>query len=158
MTVVKAGRPVGGPRRLGAVRSLCGRGRGAHRRRGADPLVHLNTPASSTPACTASSERTLPRVYARPVELRLGQSLSLPDLIARLNDLGYAERALAETPGEFAVDGRVVAILPRGGDLAGRLVRVTFPSPGPQPRRADFRPWRSSAEAASTRFGSIRPY
>jgi penicillin-binding protein 1B len=85
-------------------------------------------------------ERTLPRVYARPVELRLGQSLSLPDLIARLNDLGYAERALAETPGEFAVAGRVVAILPRNGDLAGRRVRVTFPSlpssrPAASPRR-----------------------
>ena len=41
-------------------------------------------------------ERTLPRVYARPVELRRGQSLTEQDLIARLNDLGYAQRARSE--------------------------------------------------------------
>ncbi len=42
-------------------------------------------------------ERTLPRVYARPVELRRGQSLSQQDLVSRLNDLGYAQRAAADS-------------------------------------------------------------
>ena len=74
-------------------------------------------------------ERTLPRVYARPVELRRGQSLSEPDLIARLNDLGYAQRHAGREPGEFAVMAQ------RGGDharaadrSAARSSRVTFPA------------------------------
>ena len=37
-------------------------------------------------------ERSLPRVFARPMELRRGQGLSPQDLIVRLNDLGYAQR------------------------------------------------------------------
>jgi penicillin-binding protein 1B len=76
-------------------------------------------------------ERTLPRVYARPLELRRGQLLSDDDLIARLNDLGYAQRPEVEGPGEFAISRNVVTITPREGDHAGRAVRVTFPpAPG----------------------------
>ncbi|MEQ1573866.1 MAG: PBP1A family penicillin-binding protein [Vicinamibacterales bacterium] len=74
-------------------------------------------------------ERTLPRVYARPVELRRGQSLSEAELISRLNELGYAEREQAEAPGEFAIDRNAVAINPRGGDLRGKVVRVVFDAP-----------------------------
>ena len=80
-------------------------------------------------------ERTLPRVYARAVELRRGQLLSEDDLIARLNDLGYAHRPTVDGPGAFAVSGRVVTIEPRSGTLSGRAVRVTFP-PAPAARRA----------------------
>ena len=58
-------------------------------------------------------ERTLPRVYARPIELRRGQALSEEDLIVRLNDLGYAHRAQVQRPGEFAVLRDTVAIRPR---------------------------------------------
>jgi penicillin-binding protein 1B len=72
-------------------------------------------------------ERTLPRVYARPVELHLGQSLSQQDLVSRLNDLGYAQRATADGPGEFAVVRNAVALTPRGGAHRGRVVRVGFP-------------------------------
>jgi hypothetical protein len=57
-------------------------------------------------------ERTLPRVYARPIELRRGQALSEADLIVRLNDLGYAHRAQVQRPGEFAVLRDTVAIRP----------------------------------------------
>jgi penicillin-binding protein 1B len=80
-------------------------------------------------------DRSLPRVYARPVELRRGQTISQQDLIARLNELGYAQRARAERPGEFTVLRNAVAITPRGGNRAGRLVRVGFPAP-PATRRA----------------------
>jgi hypothetical protein len=72
-------------------------------------------------------ERTLPRVYARPLELRRGQLLSDDDLIGRLNDLGYAQRPQAQGPGEFALARGAVTITPREGDLAGRAVRVSFP-------------------------------
>jgi penicillin-binding protein 1B len=80
-------------------------------------------------------ERTLPRVYARPVELRVGQSLSQQDLISRLNDLGYAQRSTPEAPGEFAVVRNAVAITPRGGAQRGKVVRVAFPGV-PAVRRA----------------------
>ena len=72
-------------------------------------------------------ERTLPRVYARPVELRRGQSLTQLDLVGRLNDLGYAERSAVEAPGEFAVARNAVLMTPRTGRLEGRTVRVMFP-------------------------------
>src|SRR5215203_5357443 len=57
-------------------------------------------------------ERTLPRVYARAVELRRGQAISESELIDRLNDLGYAHRAQIERAGEFAVLRDTVAIRP----------------------------------------------
>ena len=41
----------------------------------------------------------LPRVFARPLELRRGQSLTDRQLIDRLNDLGYAQRANAREAG-----------------------------------------------------------
>jgi penicillin-binding protein 1B len=73
-------------------------------------------------------ERSLPRVYARPLELHRGQSLSEQELIARLNDLGYAQRARATQAGEFAVMRNAVAIRPRGGDRTGSTVQVAFPA------------------------------
>ena len=75
---------------------------------------------------TGERERTLPRVYARPVELRRGQTLTPQDLVSRLNDLGYAQRGEADSPGEFTVARNAVTVTPRGGDLAGKAVRVTF--------------------------------
>jgi len=80
-------------------------------------------------------ERTLPRVYARPVELRRGQTVTEQDLIARLNDLGYTHRARVEQPGEFAIGRNAIAITPRAGDLKGKIVRVEFNAP-PAVRRA----------------------
>jgi penicillin-binding protein 1B len=74
-------------------------------------------------------ERTLPRVYARPVELRRGQQLSQDDVIARLNDLGYSQRAEPSLPGEFSVVRNTVVLTPRAGTLKGRNVRLTFPTP-----------------------------
>jgi len=70
-------------------------------------------------------ERTLPRVYARPLELRQGQAINQRELVARLNDLGYAQRAAAATPGEFAITGDGITIMPRVAD-AGGPIRVSF--------------------------------
>jgi penicillin-binding protein 1B len=77
-------------------------------------------------------ERTLPRVYARPFEFRRNQMLSQQDLVVRLNDLGYAERTAAQQPGEFSVASNTVTLVPRGGELAGKAVRLTFPKRAPK--------------------------
>jgi penicillin-binding protein 1B len=74
-------------------------------------------------------DRVIPRVFARPLTLRAGQGLGESELIARLNDLGYTERARVERAGEFAVDRRAVVLLPRGGDQSGKPVRVAFSEP-----------------------------
>ena len=71
-------------------------------------------------------ERTLPRVYARPVTLRQGQAFTEPELIARLNDLGYAQRARADAPSEFTVERGVITIRPRTSELGDAPVRVTL--------------------------------
>jgi penicillin-binding protein 1B len=74
-------------------------------------------------------ERTLPRVFGRPVELRRGQALSEADLIVRLNDLGYAQRPQAQQPGEFAVMRDTIAVRPRSGAAQGKAIQVTFSTP-----------------------------
>ena len=53
-------------------------------------------------------DRVLPRIFARPLEIRRGQSMSNRQLIDRLNELGYAQRAKAEKPGEFVDSGTAV--------------------------------------------------
>jgi penicillin-binding protein 1B len=74
-------------------------------------------------------DRAVPRVFARPLTLQSGQSLSQSELIARLNDVGYAQRARVERTGEFAIDRHHVVILSRGGEQAGKPVTVSFPEP-----------------------------
>ncbi|MBI3046877.1 MAG: transglycosylase domain-containing protein [Acidobacteria bacterium] len=71
-------------------------------------------------------ERTLPRVYARPVVLRRGQAAGQQELVALLNDLGYTQRPQAEAPGEFALERAALTIRPRASDLGGAPVRVRF--------------------------------
>ena len=73
-------------------------------------------------------ERSLPRVYGRPVEFRRGQSLTEQDLVARLNDLGYAQRATVERPGEFAIRQNEIWLAPRGGELAAKQVKLILPT------------------------------
>jgi penicillin-binding protein 1B len=84
-------------------------------------------------------DRVLPRVFARPFELRRGQSLTERQLIDRLNDLGYAERARPDHPGEFAIGAAGVTIRPRAANLNGQLVRVIFPRPAPPVKGAKNR-------------------
>ncbi len=84
-------------------------------------------------------DRTVPRVFARPLTLQTGQSMSQAELIARLNDVGYAQRARVERPGDFAIDRSSIVLLSRGGDQAGRVVTVSFPEP-PVVRRKTAKP------------------
>ena len=74
-------------------------------------------------------DRAVPRVYARPLTLQAGQHLSQSELIARLNDVGYAQRARVERTGEFAIDRHQVVILSRSGEQGGKPVTVSFPEP-----------------------------
>jgi penicillin-binding protein 1B len=74
-------------------------------------------------------DRVVPRVFARPLTLHTGQGLTEADLVARLNDLGYTEKARVERPGEFALDRRAVVMLPRGGDHTSKPVRIAFADP-----------------------------
>jgi penicillin-binding protein 1B len=84
---------------------------------------------------------TLPRVLARPLELRRGQSLTDRQLIDRLNDLGYAQRATAAKPGEFAIGTGAIALIPRAPEFKGQVVRVVFQRPTTAPvRTASRRP------------------
>jgi penicillin-binding protein 1B len=71
-------------------------------------------------------ERVDPRVFARPFEVRRGQSVTLRQFVERLNELGYSQRTNAEQPGEFAIGRDAVALLPRDGERKGRTVRVLF--------------------------------
>jgi penicillin-binding protein 1B len=74
-------------------------------------------------------ERSLPRVYARPLEVRRGETLTEAELIARLNDLGYAQRTTVQAPGEFAIARNAVLLTPRTGSFSGKTIRATFPAP-----------------------------
>ena len=60
-------------------------------------------------------DRPMPRIYGRAFEMRPGQPLSIAELRARLNDVGYSEKAKAENPGEFAIAGSVAQLVTKGG-------------------------------------------
>ncbi|MGH9159572.1 MAG: PBP1A family penicillin-binding protein [Vicinamibacteraceae bacterium] len=75
---------------------------------------------------TGSQSRALPQVYARAFTIKRGQSLTDHQLVERLNDLGYTQRAPVTSPGEFAIGQQAVALVPRTGDHRGRIVRVVF--------------------------------
>ena len=78
-----------------------------------------------------------PRVLARPLELRRGQSMTEQQLVDRLNELGYAHRDQLEKAGEFAIGAGAVAIMPRVSELNGQAVRVIFQRPpAPDPKAA----------------------
>lgn len=85
-------------------------------------------------------ERVLPRVFARPLELRAGQSLSGAQLVDRLNELGYTERATPSGPGEFAVAPEAVTIIGRAETLRGQAITVSFVRTPPRPGRAGRKP------------------
>ena len=86
-------------------------------------------------------DKVLPRVLARPLELRRGQSLTDRQLVDRLNDLGYAQRATVAKPGEFAIGAGAIALIPRAPELKGQIVRVVFQrQTTPSVRTASRRP------------------
>jgi penicillin-binding protein 1B len=87
--------------------------------------------------------RALPRVLARPFEIRRGQWLSAQQLADRLDDLGYAERETPGLPGEFSRGDDAVRLIARGGEFAGRrlLVQVAPQARGlPAPIGPDGKP------------------
>jgi penicillin-binding protein 1B len=71
-------------------------------------------------------ERTDPRLFARPFELHRGQSMTITQIVDRLNDLGYTHRAHSTEPGEFTVGRDAVVIVPREGKNKGEAVRFVF--------------------------------
>ncbi|HEX6165003.1 MAG TPA: PBP1A family penicillin-binding protein [Vicinamibacterales bacterium] len=83
--------------------------------------------------------RAVPRIFARPLTLQVGQSLSQSELVARLNDVGYAQRSRVERAGDFAIVRTQVVLLSRGGDQAGKVVTVSFPEP-PVARKKSAKP------------------
>jgi penicillin-binding protein 1B len=85
-------------------------------------------------------DRAVPRVFARPLTLQTGQSLTQSELIARLNDVGYAQRARVERAGDFAIDRTNIVLLSRGGDQNGKVVTVSFPEPPPPPKKKGAKP------------------
>ncbi|MDP2389079.1 MAG: PBP1A family penicillin-binding protein, partial [Acidobacteriota bacterium] len=74
-------------------------------------------------------DRAVPRVFGRPLTLQAGQNITHSELIARLNDVGYAQRSRVEQPGEFAIDRHTVVLISRSGDQAGKPLTVSFPEP-----------------------------
>ncbi|HEX5474942.1 MAG TPA: PBP1A family penicillin-binding protein [Vicinamibacterales bacterium] len=80
-------------------------------------------------------QRTDPRIFARPFLLHRGEGLTERQAIDRLNDLGYAQRPGAAQPGEFAIGRAAIALVPRAGDHAGELVRLSFAGRGREPGR-----------------------
>src|SRR5262245_25465599 len=100
-------------------------------------------------------ERSLPRVYARPIEIRRGQTFTQQDLIARLNDIGYAQRSDVAQPGEFAVRANEIAITPRTGNNKGRRVHVAFPAAAKRPAAAPARGIQSIDVEGAGRADSV---
>src|SRR5262245_45021303 len=98
--------------------------------------------------------RVLPRIFARPLELRVGQSMSQRQLVDRLNDLGYTERTTLEKPGEFAIATNLVTIVPRATDLKGEPVRVRFPKPPAAPRNSKRPPPRAPERVERLELGN----
>ena len=85
-------------------------------------------------------QRADPRVFARPFEVRKGQSLTPRQLVDRLNDLGYAQRTRAEQAGEFTIGRDTILIVPRDGESKGKLARVHFAAAakGKEPQGIDY--------------------
>jgi penicillin-binding protein 1B len=71
-------------------------------------------------------QRTDPRIFARPVTFHRGQSVTLRQMVDRLNDLGYAQRAKAEQPGEFTIGREAIVFVARSGDQQGKTIRLAF--------------------------------
>src|SRR5687767_455652 len=97
-------------------------------------------------------DRALPRVFARPLEIRRGDNVSQKELLDRLNDLGYAQRTLAQNPGEFAVNGGLVNIVPRAGTHIGKTLVVNFQRQAAPPRRGGRGP---AVQTVSNRIESL---
>jgi len=59
-------------------------------------------------------DRPMPRIYGRAFEMHAGQPMSVAELRARMNDVGYSEKAKVENPGEFSITGSVIQLMTKG--------------------------------------------
>ncbi len=67
------------------------------------------------------------RLYARPLELRLGMPLTVPSFVGVLNGLKYEEKDdVPAGPGEFATGEKTVTFTPRGERAPKEAILVTF--------------------------------
>ena len=71
-------------------------------------------------------DKVFPQVFARPLEIYRGQSITNQQLVDRLNDLGYAQRPKLEKPGEFVVNAATVSLIPRSPEFKGQVVQIGF--------------------------------
>jgi len=100
-------------------------------------------------------DKTFPQVFARPLEIYRGQSLTNQQLIDRLNDLGYSQRTKPEKPGEFSVSGGTVSIVPRPPQFKSQVVQVGFaPAPSGTPARRNAPPVRLSDHVLRLQLGT----
>ena len=105
-------------------------------------------------------ERSWPRIYARPLELRAGQSVTVDGLIERLNDLGYAGRPQVTEAGQFAVGANAIELSIRGGKLDGTVIRVVFGPAGAKPgtpATATIRRIERAADGTSIGRATLEP-
>ena len=92
-------------------------------------------------------DRAVPRVFARPLTLQTGQNMSQAELIARLNDVGYAQRSRVERAGDFAIDRSThrAAVARRRSGRQGRHGLVPRAAGGRRRRAPSRRRRRRSA-------------
>ena len=122
----KHSRPVQGPDSPRPAKAVARR----RRRFSVVCTLVLASASSATTGCSSAGsiderlhgerERVLPRVYARPLELYRGQALGEQQLVDRLNDLGYAERAVSRRTGEFAIGRDAIVADPARRRSQGR--------------------------------------
>ena len=74
----------------------------------------------------AGEQREVPRIFGRPLEVRRGQGLSQAQFVQRLNDVGYAQRPAADSPGEFSVSPALVLVFPRTESAGKPPIKVEF--------------------------------
>src|SRR5260370_4988049 len=77
-------------------------------------------------------------------------------MIDRINDLGYAQRAKAGQPGEFAMGRAALAIIPRSGDRRGQTVRRVLAPVIPRPPAKKGTPARPDALDGRTGGGGLQ--
>jgi len=75
-------------------------------------------------------DKVFPQVFARPLEIYRGESLTGPQLLDRLNDLGYAQRPSPTKPGEFNITNQATtqtfSFVPYAPELKSQVVQVVF--------------------------------
>ena len=93
---------------------------------GAVFLAYLwSTYASQIDARLRGEQRSVPRIFGRPFEVRPGLGLSPVQFEERLNDVGYARRDAVTGPGEFVVGDNAVTVRTRSSE-SDAVVRVEF--------------------------------